>query len=341
MGDTMEQTPRVASMPSSHTLLGISAIVRNEAPYLLEWVAHHRLLGVERFFVVDDRSDDGSAELLATMEQCGLIRLLPFATVEGRKPQIPAYQALLKAFRDEVEWMAFIDIDEYIWPMGNDARISDFLDGLPPKIGAIALNWATFGSSRQLAYDLRPTPERFTWHAHMHNPVNHNIKTIARTACAVDFTCPHNTTIDPPWTHVHTDLRPKVPLGPNGRPYKLLHCLSESVSWSHFRLNHYVIRSWEEYLSKKSRRGRAFTHYPLDQEFFTIHDFAEVQTPPQTQYLSRLKQEMTELKALMPQVDWASFQPDRKSLLPGPHKQAEPVHEPLPCANPGAVLETL
>ena len=327
-------------MPSTRTLLGISAIVRNEAPYLLEWVAHHRLLGVGRFFIVDDRSDDGSAELLATMERCGLIRLLPFVADAGQKPQIPAYRALLQAFRDDVEWMAFIDIDEYMWPMGNEARISDFLCRLPPQVGAIALNWATFGSSRQLAYDHRPTPERFTWHAHLNNPVNHNIKSIARTACAVDFTCPHNTIIDPAWTHVHTDLAPKVPLGPNGRPDTLLHCLSASVSWSHFRLNHYVIRSWEEYQRKKSRRGRAFTDYPLDQAFFTLHDFAEGQTRPPEEYLRRLKQEMSELKALMPQVDWASFQPDGPCMPSAPPELKAPATpEPRARENSGTVLE--
>lgn len=302
-------------MPTQRLLLGISAIVRNEAPYLLEWIAHHRLLGVGRFFLIDDRSDDGTSELLTSLERCGLVTLLPFLAVPGEKPQIRAYRELLRAFRNEVEWMAFIDIDEYIWPTGRESRISNFLNSLPPQVGAIALNWATFGSSSQLRYQDLPTPERFTWHAQLGNPVNHNIKTVSRTACTLDFTCPHNAVIDPAWSHVHTDLTAKAPFGPNGRADSLLHCLSESVSWSGFRLNHYVIRSWEEYLSKKSRRGRAFTDYPLDREFFTIHDFAEVQTTLPREYLSGLKQEMRVLRALMPDVDWAALQPDGQNFL--------------------------
>ncbi len=305
---------------STQHLLGISAIVRNEAPYLLEWIAHHRLLGAQRFFLIDDRSDDGTSELLTSLERCGVVTLLPFLAEPGEKPQIRAYRELLRAFRNEVEWMAFIDIDEYIWPTGREPRISNFLNSLPAQVGAIALNWATFGSSSQLRYENLPTPERFTWHAQLGNPVNHNIKTVSRTACTLDFTCPHNATIDPAWSHVHTDLTPKVPLGPNGRPDSLMHCLSESVSWSGFRLNHYVIRSWEEYLGKKSRRGRAFTDYPLDHEFFTIHDFAEVQTTPPREYLSGLKREMSDLEALMPEVDWAAFQPDGQISLSIPPK---------------------
>ena len=327
-------------MSTQRHLLGISAIVRNEAPYLLEWIAHHRLLGAGRFFLIDDRSDDGTSELLASLERCGVVTLLPFLAVPGEKPQLRAYRELLRAFRNEVEWMAYIDIDEYIWPMGREPRISDFLNSLPPQVGAIALNWATFGSSGQLRYENLPTPERFTWHAQLGNPVNHNIKTVSRTACTVDFTCPHNATIDPAWSHVHTDLTPKAPLGPNGRPDRLLHCLSESVSWSAFRLNHYVIRSWEEYLNKKSLRGRAFTDYPLDSEFFSIHDFAEVQTTPPREYLSELKQEMRGLQALMPEVDWAAFQPDGQnflSILPGNHTNS--WRETLTFGHPGATQE--
>jgi hypothetical protein len=32
-------------------LLGIAAIMKNEGPYLVEWLAHHRCLGVQDFFV--------------------------------------------------------------------------------------------------------------------------------------------------------------------------------------------------------------------------------------------------------------------------------------------------
>jgi hypothetical protein len=31
--------------------LSICAMYRNEAPYLREWVAFHRLMGVERFYL--------------------------------------------------------------------------------------------------------------------------------------------------------------------------------------------------------------------------------------------------------------------------------------------------
>lgn len=41
------------------------ATMRNEALRLPHWLAHHRRLGVDRFLIVDNASDDGTAETLA------------------------------------------------------------------------------------------------------------------------------------------------------------------------------------------------------------------------------------------------------------------------------------
>ena len=38
--------------------LAIGAIVKNEGPYLLEWIAFHRVVGVDRFFIADNASTD-------------------------------------------------------------------------------------------------------------------------------------------------------------------------------------------------------------------------------------------------------------------------------------------
>ncbi|MFG1358490.1 glycosyltransferase family 2 protein [Xanthobacter pseudotagetidis] len=47
--------------------IAICAIVRDEAPYVLEWVAHHRALGFDHIFVFDNESRDGTSELLDSL----------------------------------------------------------------------------------------------------------------------------------------------------------------------------------------------------------------------------------------------------------------------------------
>jgi hypothetical protein len=52
---------------------GIMTMVRNEAPYLLEWIAHHRLLGFSQITIYDNCSNDASARILLPLSKAGII----------------------------------------------------------------------------------------------------------------------------------------------------------------------------------------------------------------------------------------------------------------------------
>ena len=55
--------------------LSICAVYRDEAPYLREWVAFHSLVGVERFYLYNNRSDDGHREALAPYVEDGSVTI--------------------------------------------------------------------------------------------------------------------------------------------------------------------------------------------------------------------------------------------------------------------------
>ena len=42
--------------------IAICAIFKDEAPYLLEWLAFHRMIGVDLFVLYDNGSNDGGAD---------------------------------------------------------------------------------------------------------------------------------------------------------------------------------------------------------------------------------------------------------------------------------------
>ena len=95
--------------------LAIGAIVRNEGPYLLEWIAFHRVLGVDRFFIADNGStDDGGGAARRARRGRASCGHLPFPDRPGRRPQLPAYAAILRRHGAEADWIAFIDADEFL-----------------------------------------------------------------------------------------------------------------------------------------------------------------------------------------------------------------------------------
>ena len=94
--------------------LSICAIYRDEAPYLREWVEFHRLVGVEHFYLYNNGSTDEHREALAPFLEEGVAEVL-----EDFYPgQLGAYQHCLEERRDESRWIAFVDIDEFLFSPG-------------------------------------------------------------------------------------------------------------------------------------------------------------------------------------------------------------------------------
>ena len=221
--------------------LGIAAIFKNEKPYIIEWLAFHRLVGFTQFFIADNISDDGSSELLADLDRAGLITRIEYPTTDGKGPQVPAYNSLIKQYGSNVDWLAFVDADEFILPEEGKA-LKDILAPLTKDntVGAVGVNWATFGSSGQKSFDPELVTKRFTTRAGRQQGVNKHIKTIIKPGCCERMINPHKALLSS-GHYVYPDGSAMV-FDQNNK-----HGMSERVCWKGLRINHYVIKSYEEF----------------------------------------------------------------------------------------------
>src|SRR5262249_59468593 len=97
--------------------LAICAIFRDEARYLAEWVSFHRIQGVERFYLYDNRSTDDWRSQLAPEIAAGGVEVQDWPLVPG---QGPAATDCIGRHRSGTRWIAFIDIDEFLFsPTGR------------------------------------------------------------------------------------------------------------------------------------------------------------------------------------------------------------------------------
>ena len=90
--------------------LAVCAIAKNEGPYFTEWIEWHRRQGVERFYIYDNESTDGTQALLKPYIEQGIVVYQPWP---GYRRQLAAYDHCLAHHRYEARWIAFIDLDEY------------------------------------------------------------------------------------------------------------------------------------------------------------------------------------------------------------------------------------
>lgn len=149
--------------------LAVVAIMKNEARHLQDWLRFHAVGGVRDFYLYDDGSTDGSPDLALGI--AGLnVTVIPWRmTTSLRNPkvffsrQVLAYCHAIENFGGAFRWMAFIDIDECIFPK-TASTILEVLDGLE-EFTNISLPWTMFGPNGHQAPPADPAPFAFTTRA--------------------------------------------------------------------------------------------------------------------------------------------------------------------------------
>ena len=131
---------RNKSVPPNY-FFAVCAIVKNEADYFKEWLDWHISQGVEKFYIYDNESTDNTKEILEPYIKSGLVEYTFWA---GRKQQLPVYDDCLDKRRLEANWIAFIDLDEFIVPI-KDKTITEFLERFE-DFAAVEINWLCYGS---------------------------------------------------------------------------------------------------------------------------------------------------------------------------------------------------
>lgn len=247
--------------------LFIAAIVKNELDALLEWIAYHRVLGVNGFIIADNGSNDGTRELLGSLAKLGIVTVIDYPTVGAQKPQLPAYEKILRTCSRDVDLLAFIDADEFLLPLEQEQLIPA-LQGwfADDSVSAVALNWSNFGSNGEIFAEEGLVIERFTKRAPQTFNVNHNFKSIVRPARTERFFNPHYARLRyGRYIDVQGNDLVLHPKHGNG--------VSAEVIWNGVRVNHYAVKSLEEFLLGKHLRGSAATVNRVKHKaYFKAHD---------------------------------------------------------------------
>lgn len=122
------------------------SLMKDEGPYLVEWVAWHRMIGFDRIVIYTNDCSDGSEALLAEMEEFGVIhRNNPVPA--GKKPQ-PHGLRLAEADPAvlDSDWIMVLDGDEFI-DLRDGADLAGLVAACPARTQAICLTWRIMGSS--------------------------------------------------------------------------------------------------------------------------------------------------------------------------------------------------
>jgi hypothetical protein len=209
--------------------LSVCSIYRDDADYLAEWVEFHRLVGVERFFLYNNFSTDDHLEVLAPYIEEGLV-VVDDWPVNFPEALTTAFNDCLSRHREASRWIAFIDVDEFLFsPTGRP--VSEVLKEYE-EWPAVVANWAMYGTSGHIEKPPGLQIENFLRRSDQ--PIrNTHIKCIVDPSRTLRCMHPH-----------HFEYDAGVAVDENHTP--LDGWVTDSVSFSKLRINHYWSRSESE-----------------------------------------------------------------------------------------------
>ena len=301
--------------------LAVCAIFQNEAAFLQEWIEFHRLVGVEHFFLYDNLSDDDSGKVLAPYCQAGTVTLIPWNVSFEEFAQARAYNDCLQRFGAKFRWLAMLDVDEFLFSPESPclpAVLQDYED-----CPGIVVNWQVYGTSGHVRDPGGLVTEHFLRRAPTQWVRNRRVKSIINPARTTSILNPHfaeyvsgtfavNENREPVrvslrskasgrrWAHLAQRARnrfcrdlvrfvPKAPVD----PYLWSTTSLRRVSVSRLRINHYVIKSVEQYVTKKRRHripDEEWTGLRVQNDVrFRYHDRNDVYDGILLQYLPDLR----------------------------------------------------
>lgn len=239
--------------------LAVCAIAKNEGPYFKEWIEWYLKQGVEKFYIYDNESTDCTKEVLAPYIESGVV---DYTFFPGQKQQLAAYDDCFEHHRLETRWLAVIDLDEFIVPM-KDKTIPDFLRGME-KFSVVEINWLVYGSGGAKKHEPGGVMERFHKHSLPEHRLNTHVKSIVDPRRVCTMTGCHEaarisgSSVDSHGVPLTKGFRDRVP--------------QQDV----IRVNHYAVKSYEEFLEKRAR-GRARVTNLRDMGYFERYDLNDME----------------------------------------------------------------
>jgi len=219
--------------------LAICGIMKNEAVNIVEWIAYHHAIGIEKFYLYDNNSTDHVHELLQPLVQMGVVEIISWRINPG---QIEAYDDFAARFADGWEWAAFIDMDEFINPYGYDS-IPTWLAGFETA-SAVAIQWRNYGPNGNTTPPPGLLIEGYTTRLEDTNPVHQHVKSIVRMRDYARARSPHSFWVDGAIVDEHGQE-----INQQAGDYAIMPIRIHSG----ICLNHYYTRSHAEWHAKVAR----------------------------------------------------------------------------------------
>ena len=287
---------------SRHGTVMAVSMMKDEAPFLLEWFAHHLAVGFTDILVYTNDCTDGTVEMLERLEALGLGHHRPNVIRPGGKPQPSALShAQEEPLVADADWVMVFDADEFLsvnHPSGHLEGVLD--DAVAVGANGIVVTWRIFGSGGVVDWSPAPVTEQYTraapplWH------MGWGVKTLFKFDPDYWKLGIHRPSIKN--KHLKEGF-PDTVLWLNGSGQKMedyfkfrgWRSIRRTVGFDWAQMNHYAVKSIESYAIRRLRGNVNNKADKYNADYWALQDRNEVSDTHILRHAPRRAEIMAEL----------------------------------------------
>jgi hypothetical protein len=270
---------------SPHGSLVALSTMKDEGPFVVEWVAHHLAIGFTEVMVYTNDCSDGTDSLLKRLQAMDIgVHHRENVIPDGMKP----HPSMLKLAADEdivvnSDWLLVLDADEFM----AINHPSHTLDGLVADLNAMnasamVLTWRIFGSSGIRDWSRAPITDQFTRAAPEFWNKGWGTKTMLKFDPKYLRLGMHRPIIKS--QHKDTDYPESVLwVNGSGKPleewfkFRGWRSIRRTVGYDWAQINHYAIKSMDAYSLRKFRGNANLKKDKYNSDYWSLQDRNEVE----------------------------------------------------------------
>lgn len=286
------------------TEMSVCSMVKNEANYIKEWIEFHKLVGVQKFYIYDNESDDNTREILEPYIKKNevvyhICKNLKIPDACGHlAPQIEVFWHCIKHYRNETKYLAIIDIDEFLVPIIHN-NLQDALKNIKDRFfnrkifTGVCCRWVMFGTNGHNAKPDGLVIENYKSRFRGSNP---HCKSIVNPRTCI-----------PGWIHESIHFFRSLNLyaiDQNGDCYLQKYSRKRTSAANHqifsqhdpstynepddafIRCHHYYTKSYEEYKMRRMNNAKSFFRFKQGEDDKNIY---ETDLPPFEEFSGKWK----------------------------------------------------
>ena len=279
---------------SPHGQVTAISMMKDEGPYVVEWVAHHLAVGFTDLLVYTNDCSDGTDDMLIRLEELGLVHHRRNDIPPGIRPQPSALNyAQVEPVAGLSDWVMVFDADEFLSIRYGDGRVDSLLDAAAAQeANGIVVTWRIFGSGGVVEWSRAPVTEQYRMAAPTTWNKGWGVKTLFKFDPDYWKLGIHRPKMKT--RHIQTDFPDRVKwLTGSGKvmedyfKFRGWRSITRTVGYDWVQLNHYAVKSAESYALRKLRGNVNNKADKYNSDYWSLQDRNEVPDDTMLRYSAR------------------------------------------------------